>query len=77
MHEFLGGVKSEMNKNLSDDYFLMFLSFLVDILKSINFVNLKLQAKEENVLQCHEKLKAFNTKLIPNRSKKYLLFFVP
>ena len=62
-HEFLRDVKPDMHKNFSDDHFLMFLSFLVDIFESVNSVNLALQDKEVNVLHCHEKFKAFNMKL--------------
>ena len=69
MHEFLCDVKPEMLKNFSDDRFLMFLSFLVDVFESINSVNLALQGKEVNVLHCHEKLKAFNMKLLLRYSK--------
>nr|XP_039255155.1 protein FAM200B-like [Styela clava] len=63
IHEFLRDVKPEMHKNFSDDRFLMFLSFLVDIFESVNSVNLALQGKEVNVIHCHEKLTAFNMKL--------------
>ena len=41
----------------------MCLSFSVDILESINFVNPALQGKETNFIHCQEKLSAFNMKL--------------
>ena len=46
IHEFLRNVKPDMHKNFSDDRFLMFLSFLVNIFESVNSVNLALQGKE-------------------------------
>ena len=63
IHEFLRNVKPEIHKNFSDDRFLMFLSFLVDIFESVNSVNLALLGKKVNVLHRHEKLKAFKMKL--------------
>ena len=46
MKDFLQGPKPELHQKFSDDCFLMCLSFLVDIFKSVNFVNLVLQGKE-------------------------------
>ena len=35
----------------------------MDIFKSVNFVNLEQQGKETNLIQCQEKLSAFNIKM--------------
>ena len=79
IHEFLGNVKPEMHKNFSDNRFLMFLSFLMDIFESVNSVNLALQSKEVNVFHCHKKWKVFNMKRSLWHSKpmdkKILLLF--
>ena len=48
MKDFLQGPKPELHQKFSDDCFLLCLSFLVDIFKSVNFVNLALQGKEIN-----------------------------
>ena len=48
-----------MDKNLSDDCYLTFLLFLLNIFESINFVNLAVQSKKVNVVHCQEKLKVF------------------
>ena len=63
MKAFLQGPKPELHQKFSDDCFLMCLSFLVDIFKSVNFFNLALQGKETNLIHCQEKLLAFNMKL--------------
>ena len=62
MKDFLQGPKPELHQKFSDDCFLMCLSFLVDIFKSVNFVNLALQGKETNLIHCQEKLSVFNMK---------------
>ena len=63
MKDFLQGPKPELHQKFSDDCFLMCLSFLVDIFKSVNFVNLALQGKETNLIYFQEKLSGFNMKL--------------
>ena len=55
--------KTRILPNFSNNRFLMFLSFLVDIFKFANFIIPARQGKEINMLHCHEKLKAFNMKL--------------
>ena len=77
MKDFLQGPKPELHQKFSDDCFLMYLPFLVDIFESVNFVNLALQGKETNLIHCQEKLSAFNMKLALWHSKLQNKNFAP
>lgn len=77
MQQFLQDAKPEMHAKFSDVRFLVCLSFLVDIFDSVNSVNLALQGNEITVLHCHDKLTAFNMKLIVWHAKLEKKNFAP
>lgn len=77
IHTFLQEVKQGMHEKFSDQRFLMFLAFLVDIFGAVNSINRALQGKDINMLHCHEKLTTFKMKLALLRSKLDSKNFAP
>ena len=69
--------KQDMQEKFSDVRFLSSLSFLVDIFKFVNSINLAHRGREITVLHCHGKMTAFKLKLELWNSKLERKNFAP
>ena len=66
---FLNDVKPELAVHFTNSKFMACLAYLVDILDSLNALNLKMQGKEKNIIQIVDLINAYVKKLSNWRSK--------